>query len=179
MALIRLGLNEDGPKTDPDPAPADAAAAPGGETDSGGLNVGALADAPKYNEFIPSMHSNMTMTSPLPPQEPEFAPDAPLEEKVVAVLKTCYDPEIPVDIYQLGLIYRVHAPISEEQPEKVKVVMTLTSPNCPAAQTLPAEVKYKIERLQEVESAAVDITFEPAWTPEKMSDEAKLALNLF
>lgn len=177
MALIRLGLNEEGPKTDPDPA--DAAAASGGEAGSGGLNVGALADAPKYNEFIPSMHSNMTMTSPLPPQEPEFAADATLEEKVVAVLRTCYDPEIPVDIYQLGLIYHVHAPVSEDQPEKVKVIMTLTSPNCPAAQTLPAEVKYKIERLQEVESAAVDITFEPAWTPEKMSDEAKLALNLF
>lgn len=177
MALIRLGLNEEGPKTDPDPA--DAAAASGEEAGSGGLNVGALADAPKYNEFIPSMHSNMTMTSPLPPQEPEFAADATLEEKVVAVLRTCYDPEIPVDIYQLGLIYHVHAPVSEDQPEKVKVIMTLTSPNCPAAQTLPAEVKYKIERLQEVESAAVDITFEPAWTPEKMSDEAKLALNLF
>lgn len=177
MALIRLGLNENEPKTEP--APSGAGGADGEESPSGGLNVGALADAPQYNQFIPSMHSNMTMTSPLPPQEPEYAADATLEEKVVAVLKTCYDPEIPVDIYQLGLIYHVHAPVSEEQPEEVKVVMTLTSPNCPAAQTLPAEVKYKIERLQEVRSAAVDITFEPVWTPEKMSDEAKLALNLF
>ena len=176
MGLIELGLNDVEPRAEP--ARPDAGAS-GEESNSGGLNVGALAAAPKYNEFVPSMHSNMTMTSPLPPQEPEYAPDATLEEKVVAVLKTCYDPEIPVDIYQLGLIYHVHAPVSGEDPEKVKVVMTLTSPNCPAAQTLPAEVKYKIERLQEVESAAVDITFDPVWTPERMSDEAKLALNLF
>ncbi len=175
MGLIRLGLNDAEPRTET--ARPDAAA--GEESNSGELNVGALATAPQYNEFIPSMHSNMTMTSPLPPQEPEYAPDATLEEKVVATLKTCYDPEIPVDIYQLGLIYHVHAPVSAEDPEKVKVVMTLTSPNCPAAQTLPAEVKYKIERLREVESAAVDITFDPVWTPEMMSDEAKLTLNLF
>ncbi len=177
MGLIGLGLNEAGPKADP-PRPG-AGGSAGEESNSGGLNVGALATAPKYDEFVPSMHSNMTMTSPLPPKEPEYAPDATLEEKVVAVLKTCYDPEIPVDIYQLGLIYHVHAPFSEEDPEKVKVIMTLTSPNCPAAQTLPAEVKYKIERLREVQSAAVDITFEPVWTPEMMSDEAKLTLNLF
>ena len=92
MGLIELGLNDVEPRAEP--ARPDAGAS-GEESNSGGLNVGALAAAPKYNEFVPSMHSNMTMTSPLPPQEPEYAPDATLEEKVVAVLKTCYDPEIP------------------------------------------------------------------------------------
>ena len=143
-----------------------------------GIDTGALSQAPRYSDFVPSMHSNMTMTSPLPPVEPVFAADASLEEKVVAVLKTCYDPEIPVDIYQLGLIYKVFAPRGEDEPGKVKVLMTLTAPNCPAAQTLPADAKYKIERLEEVEEAEIEITFDPPWTPENMSDEAKLVLNL-
>lgn len=164
MSLMKLGLNEE---------PADTAAA-----ERTGLNTGALAAAPAYGDYIPSMHSNMTMTSPLPPKEPEYAPDASLEEKVVAVLKTCYDPEIPVDIYQLGLIYDVIAPRTEDETDKVKVRMTLTSPNCPAAQTLPAEAKYKIERLDEVAEAEIEITFDPTWTPDMMSEEAKLVLNL-
>ena len=173
MSMLKLGLNQpssdtaEEQRTVPDDQPA-----------SGGLNTGALAAAPKYGDFIPSMHSNMPLTSPLPPKEPEFAPDASLEEKVVAVLKTCYDPEIPIDIYQLGLIYKVTAPRSPDQPDKVKVLMTLTAPNCPAAQTLPAEAKYKIERLPDVLDAEIEITFDPPWTPEKMSEEAKLVLNL-
>lgn len=164
MSLMKLGLNEE---------PADTSA-----EERTGLNTGALAAAPAYGDYIPSMHSNMTMTSPLPPKEPEYDPDAPLEEKVVAVLKTCYDPEIPVDIYQLGLIYDVIAPRTENETDKVKVRMTLTSPNCPAAQTLPAEAKYKIERLDEVAEAEIEITFDPTWTPDMMSEEAKLVLNL-
>ncbi len=177
MGLLKLGLEKLMPKSKAsEPVKEEP---PKEEADSGGMNVGALANAPKYSEYVPSMHSNMPLTSPLPPKDPEYGPDATLEEKVVAVLKTCYDPEIPVDIYQLGLIYHVHAPVTEEEPDKVKVIMTLTAPNCPAAQTMPAEIKYKIERLEEVESAEIDITFEPPWTPEQMSDEAKLALNLF
>ena len=172
MSMLTLGLNDKPDKPDNKPA-SDATEAP-----SGGLNTGALSQAPKYGDFVPSMHSNMTMTSPLPPKEPEYAPDATLEEKVVAVLKTCYDPEIPVDIYQLGLIYKVIAPRSPEEADKVKILMTLTAPNCPAAQTLPAEAKYKIERLDEVQDAEIEITFEPPWTPEMMSEEAKLVLNL-
>lgn len=172
MSMIRLGLNDAVPESAEQPLDAPE------EERGTGLNTGALASAPTYNAYIPSMHSNMTMTSPLPPKEPEYAPDATLEEKVVAVLKTCYDPEIPVDIYQLGLIYHVLAPRAPEEPDKVKVIMTLTAPNCPAAQTLPAEAKYKIERLQEVEDAEVEITFDPPWTPDKMSEEARLVLNL-
>ena len=173
MSMLKLGLNQ--PSSD---APEEQRSGTGDQPASGGLNTGALASAPKYGDFIPSMHSNMPLTSPLPPKEPEYAPDASLEEKVVAVLKTCYDPEIPIDIYQLGLIYKVIAPRSADQPDKVKVLMTLTAPNCPAAQTLPAEAKYKIERLPDVADAEIEITFDPPWTPEKMSEEAKLVLNL-
>ncbi len=172
MSMLRLGLNEDAPDTGKQPAGARE------EERGSRLNTGALSSAPQYDAYVPSMHSNMTMTSPLPPKEPEYAPDATLEEKVIAVLKTCYDPEIPVDIYQLGLIYTVLAPRAPEEPDKVKVIMTLTAPNCPAAQTLPAEAKYRIERLQEVEDAEIEITFDPPWTPEKMSEEARLVLNL-
>lgn len=164
MSITSLGLNEE---------PAREAT-----EERTSLNTGALAAAPAYGDFIPSMHSNMTMTSPLPPMEPEYDPDASLAEKVVAVLKTCYDPEIPVDIYQLGLIYDVIAPRATDEPDKVKVRMTLTSPNCPAAQTLPAEAKYKIERLDEIAEAEIEITFDPTWTPDMMSEEAKLVLNL-
>ena len=173
MSMLKLGLNQ--PSSD---TAEEQRTGPEGQPASGGLNTGALAAAPKYGDFIPSMHSNMPLTSPLPPKEPEYAPDASLEEKVVAVLKTCYDPEIPIDIYQLGLIYKVTAPRSPDQPDKVKVLMTLTAPNCPAAQTLPAEAKYKIERLPDVADAEIEITFDPPWTPEKMSEEAKLVLNL-
>ena len=173
MALLSLGLRDQPNARSASEPPEDAQDAEGT-----GLNTGALSKAPRYSDFVPSMHSNMTMTSPLPPKEPEYDPDASLEEKVVAVLKTCYDPEIPVDIYQLGLIYKVIAPRAPEEPEGVKVLMTLTAPNCPAAQTLPAEAKYKIERLDEVADAEIEITFDPPWTPEMMSEEARLVLNL-
>lgn len=173
MSVLQLGLNN--LPAEPEPPEPKASEAGAERT---GLNTGALSGAPTYSDFVPSMHSNMTMTSPLPPVEPQYAPDATLHEKVEAVLKTCYDPEIPVDIYQLGLIYEIFAPRADDRPNHVKVLMTLTAPNCPAAQTLPAEAKYKIERLEEVDDAEIEITFDPPWTPEKMSEEAKLVLNL-
>ena len=175
MPILGLGLNDPPAET-----PAKAPSEPPRTSQGSGLNTSALSSAPSYGAFVPSMHSNMTMTSPLPPVEPEYDPDASLEEKVVAVLKTCYDPEIPIDIYQLGLIYKVTAPrtADPQDQDRVKVLMTLTAPNCPAAQTLPAEAKYKIERLEEVSDAEIEITFEPPWTPDNMSEEAKLVLNL-
>ena len=97
-----------------------------------------------------------------------------LEQQVTEVLKDIYDPEIPVNIYELGLIYGVDAP-----PDgNVKIKMTLTAPNCPAAQSLPAEVKDKSEAVDGVKSADVEVTFDPPWKPELMSDAAKLALNI-
>ena len=95
-------------------------------------------------------------------------------EKVVSVLKTIYDPEIPVDIYELGLIYDVF--VNEDCD--VKIIMTLTSPNCPVAESLPKEVEEKIESIKTIKSAKVEITFDPPWNKDLMSEEAKLELGL-
>ena len=96
-----------------------------------------------------------------------------LGEKIVGVIKTIFDPEIPVDIYELGLIYDVF--MNEDMD--VKVLMTLTSPNCPVAETLPMEVEEKIRSIEEVRNAEVEITFDPTWTQDMMSEEAKLELG--
>tara|TARA_B100001996_G_scaffold363918_1_gene332541 strand:- start:476 stop:802 length:327 start_codon:yes stop_codon:yes gene_type:complete len=95
-------------------------------------------------------------------------------EKVVSVLKTIYDPEIPVDIYELGLIYDVF--VNEDCD--VKIIMTLTSPNCPVAESLPKEVEEKVESIKTIKSAKVEITFDPPWSKDLMSEEAKLELGL-
>ncbi len=97
-----------------------------------------------------------------------------LGEKIVQVLKTIYDPEIPVDIYELGLIYDVFV----NEANDVKILMTLTSPNCPVAETLPIEVEEKVKSLNAVNNAIVEITFDPTWTQDLMSEEAKLELGL-
>ena len=96
-----------------------------------------------------------------------------LGDKVLLVLKTIYDPEIPVDIYELGLIYDVFV----NEDFDVKILMTLTTPNCPVAETLPREVEDKVKSLNEVKDAEVEITFDPPWTRELMSEEAKLELG--
>jgi len=97
-----------------------------------------------------------------------------LGEKIVRVIKTIFDPEIPVDIYALGLIYDVF--VNEDY--EVKVLMTLTTPNCPVAETLPLEVEEKIKSLDAVKDAEVEITFDPPWTQDLMSEEAKLELGM-
>ncbi len=97
-----------------------------------------------------------------------------LGDRIVAVLKTIYDPEIPVDIFELGLVYDVF--ISDDND--VKILMTLTSPNCPVAETLPVEVEEKVKTLPEINNAEVEITFDPTWTQDMMSEEAKLELGL-
>ncbi|AXT18453.1 DUF59 domain-containing protein [Flavobacteriaceae bacterium AU392] len=97
-----------------------------------------------------------------------------LGEKIVRVLKTIYDPEIPVDIYELGLIYDVF--VNEDYD--VKILMTLTTPNCPVAETLPLEVEEKVKSLKNVNSSEVEITFDPPWTQDLMSEEAKLELGM-
>ncbi|HXJ91415.1 MAG TPA: SUF system Fe-S cluster assembly protein [Terriglobia bacterium] len=96
-------------------------------------------------------------------------------DKVVEVLHTCYDPEIPVDIYELGLIYEVKV----EESGEVQVKMTLTAPNCPAAQSLPAEVKYKVEGVPKVTSANVEVVWDPPWDMSKMTEAARLQLGMF
>ena len=98
-----------------------------------------------------------------------------LEERVVDVLKTCYDPEIPVNIYDLGLIYEVRVDVGND----VAVKMTLTSPACPVAETLPPEVEQKIKEIPDVNNAKVTITFDPPWDKEMMSEEARLELGMW
>ena len=96
-----------------------------------------------------------------------------LGEKIVNELKSIFDPEIPVDIYELGLIYDVFV----NEDNEVKILMTLTTPNCPVAETLPQEVEEKIKSLDDVKTAEVEITFDPPWTKDLMSEEAKLELG--
>ena len=96
-----------------------------------------------------------------------------LENNIVSMLKTIYDPEIPVDIYELGLIYEVK--ISKEND--VTIDMTLTSPNCPVAETMPKEVEEKVKPVEGVNSCIVNIVFDPTWDKDMMSEEAKLELG--
>ena len=96
-----------------------------------------------------------------------------LGDQVVKVLKTVYDPEIPVDIYELGLIYDVFLNESND----VKVLMTLTTPNCPVADSLPEEVKNKIKEIPQVNKVEIEMTFDPPWSKDLMSEEAKLELG--
>ena len=102
-----------------------------------------------------------------------FPPDS-LEAQVVDALKTCYDPEIPVDIYELGLIYDVQV----NEDKGVDVTMTLTSPACPVAASLPAEVEQKVRSIGGVTGVQLDLVWDPPWGPEKMSEAARLQLNL-
>jgi len=96
-----------------------------------------------------------------------------IKEGVIEVLKTIFDPEIPVNIYELGLIYEVNV-----LPENmVEIVMTLTSPNCPVAGTLPGEVEEKVKSVSGVSDSVVELVFEPAWSQDMMSEEAKLELG--
>ena len=97
-----------------------------------------------------------------------------LGEEIVKVICTIYDPEIPVNIYELGLIYDVEV----SDIGDVQIEMTLTSPNCPVAESLPAEVEEKVKAINKINDAKVNIVFEPPWTKEMMSDEAKLELGM-
>lgn len=98
-----------------------------------------------------------------------------LRDRVVAVLKSCYDPEIPVDIWELGLIYDV---TTDEATGTVAIKMTLTTPMCPVAEVLPPEVESKVRALEGVKDATVEVTWEPPWNPGMMSEAARLDLNL-
>ena len=95
--------------------------------------------------------------------------------KLVIALKTVFDPEIPVDIYELGLIYKVDVADNKD----VAVDMTLTAPNCPVAGEMPGMVKSALELVEGIGAVTVAMTFDPPWTPDRMSEEAKLELNMF
>ena len=130
-----------------------------GSTSEG--TVAAAADA---------VHANVAQTSALPQEETER-----LTGDIIAALKTVFDPEIPADIYELGLIYKVD--IGDDRG--VTVEMTLTTPNCPAAEELPTMVENAVASIPGIGKVDVNIVWEPVWTPDRMSDEARLVLNMW
>ena len=98
---------------------------------------------------------------------------AELNDKIIRAIKTVYDPEIPVDVYELGLIYGIDIRDNKD----VNVLMTLTSPSCPAAESIPSDVKNRIEMIKEINDVDVEVTFDPPYTSDLMSEEAKLELG--
>ena len=106
---------------------------------------------------------------------PEIPNVKPLNDRIIEVLKSCYDPEIPVDIYELGLIYEIKI----LEGNDVHIKMTLTSPACPVAETLPPDVEKKIRDIPDVNSAKVEVTFDPPWEKDMMSEEARLELGMW
>ena len=98
-----------------------------------------------------------------------------IKQRVIEALRTIYDPEIPVNIYEIGLIYEV----AVDAGGAARIVMTLTSPSCPAAESLPPEVERTVAAVEGVRSAKVEITWDPPWDPEMMSEAAKLELGMF
>ena len=114
--------------------------------------------------------ANTETHSALPPEETER-----LTTEIVAALKTVFDPEIPADIYELGLIYKVDI----KDDRSVDIVMTLTTPNCPAAGELPTIVENAVASVPGVGVVTINLVWEPSWSPDRMSDEARLVLNMW
>ena len=110
-----------------------------------------------------------------PSRPADGAESNPLRDRVIATLKTCYDPEIPVDIYELGLIYRVDI----EDDRSVKIDMTLTAPGCPVAGEMPGWVQNAVASVEGVMDVEVNMTFDPPWTPDRMSEEAQIAVGWY
>lgn len=115
----------------------------------------------------------MGIFDPKPKKKPQAQPKN-LRDRIIDKIRLVYDPEIPVNIYELGLIYDVE-PV--EDAHKAKITMTLTSPQCPAAEQIPIDIKIRVEELDEISDTEVDIVWDPPWTPEKMSEYAKLELG--
>ncbi|MDJ0839936.1 MAG: iron-sulfur cluster assembly protein [Acidobacteriota bacterium] len=112
------------------------------------------------------------------PKKEEKADDTPkpLDQRVIDKIRLVYDPEIPVNVYEMGLIYNVEV---EEAEKKANIEMTLTSPQCPAAEQIPVDIQMRVEELDEIEKSEVNIVWDPPWTPEMMSEYAKLELGWF
>lgn len=124
--------------------------------------------------------TSLTAPSAAEPDKPNVGPldpvnTAEMQQPIIDTIKTVFDPEIPVDIYELGLIYDIIV----DADKKVLVNMTLTSPACPSAQQIPSEVRWKVKAIPGVTDAWVEIAWEPAWTKDRMSEAAKLQLGFF
>lgn len=145
----------------PDPSAPAASTAPGDP----GFNYDALFSPPPATETAPKAEVSA----------PDAARTAELTPPIVEALRTVYDPEIPVNIYDLGLIYD----ISIDADARAKISMTLTSPACPSAQQLPVEVEWKVKEVPGVDQVVVNVVWDPPWSKERMSEEARLALGMF
>jgi FeS assembly SUF system protein len=159
-----------GRKKDPEPAPAPAeppaaASATASPAAESGLNVDALTAPPPA-----SATSSQPQIGEIDPVKTEA-----MKPAIVDAISTVFDPEIPVNIYELGLIYEINV----DTDSRVGVRMTLTSPACPSAQQLPSEVRYKVKALDGVADCNVEIVWEPPWTKDMMSETAKLSLGIF
>jgi FeS assembly SUF system protein len=160
-------LSQERPQTDapvatvPPPSPQDPLFTP---PEAWNIDTGALTAPPQVAD------GEAPQIGPVDP-----AQTAAFQQKVIDVVKTVYDPEIPVDIYELGLIYDILV----DAEKRVLVKMTLTSPACPSAQQLPSEVRFKVKAIPEVTDAWVEIVWEPPWGKERMSEAAKLQLGFF
>jgi FeS assembly SUF system protein len=129
-----------------------------------------MSEDVQMNPEAPTETQAASSGSPLTPEELEA-----LGNELIAALKTVYDPEIPVDIYELGLIYKVDVADNKD----VTIDMTLTAPGCPVAGEMPGMVKDAVKTVKGIGEVKVNMTFDPPWTPERMSEEAKLELNMF
>jgi len=118
----------------------------------------------------PAVHGAWTPDGEAPSATPKVSEDA-----IITMLKTVFDPEIPVDIYELGLIYAVEI----EDDGKVKVEMTLTTPSCPSAQELPSQVEESVRMVPGVTDVEVEVVWDPPWDQGRMSEDARLALNMY
>ncbi|MFC7477485.1 SUF system Fe-S cluster assembly protein [Dankookia sp. GCM10030260] len=118
----------------------------------------------------PAVHGAWTPDGETPPSTPKVS-----EEAVITMLKTVFDPEIPVDIYELGLIYAVEI----EDDGRIKVEMTLTTPSCPSAQELPSQVEESVRMIPGVTDVEVEVVWDPPWDQGRMSEDARLALNMY
>lgn len=129
---------------------------------------------PISNGVTPTSNPNVSETPPTGAPDGACADGSNLHEQIIDKLRTVYDPEIPVDIYELGLIYEVEL----QSSGNVQIQMTLTSPACPAAQVLPEQVRVAASSVQGINDVKVDVVFEPPWSPEKMSEDARLMLGM-
>jgi FeS assembly SUF system protein len=132
-------------------------------------NTTSCAPAPVH-EAVESGHQNPEVSSAIPKEELNRMTD-----DMIAAIKTVYDPEIPVDIFELGLIYKIDV----EDDRSVKIDMTLTAPGCPVAGEMPGWVADAVRTVEGVMDVDVQLTFEPPWDPSRMSDEARVALNMW
>ena len=121
----------------------------------------------------PDIATDDVVTDDVATNDGEALPRDALKQDVIAAISEIFDPEIPVNIYDLGLIYDVH--VGDEG--KIDVVMTLTSPHCPVAEILPGQVKSRVELVEGVNEVDLELTWDPPWTPENMSEPAKLELG--